>query len=198
MTAGGFTAGQDLHDFAAAYRKAHPDDVLDIADRVTDSQDVTSVVWKLAAAGRHEMLCFEDIAGIPFEVITNVFACRRRISRILGADQTDLHTVFQARAKNLIEPLDVGDGPVLDRVTESNRIDLTKFPLLTHFKTDRAPYVTSGVIVAEDQDGVGNLSYHRAMVHSRNDSPPASTPTGISGAWFGPPLSGGSPCRWRW
>ena len=55
---------------------------------------------------------------------------------------------------------------MLDRVTESDSIDLWSFPLLTHFATDRAPYVTSGIIVAEDEDGSGNLSYHRAMVHS--------------------------------
>ena len=166
MTAVGFTGSQDLHDFVDEYEKAHPDDVLNITDRVPDSQDVASVVWSLAAADRHEMLLFSDIAGIPFEVITNLFACRRRIARILGADQADLHTVFQARARNLIEPVDVGMGPVLDRVSGIDGIDLTSFPLLTHFETDRAPYITSGIVVAEDENGVGNLSYHRAMVHS--------------------------------
>src|SRR5699024_2429790 len=43
-------------------------------------------------------------------------------------------------------------------------------PMLTHFASDRAPYVTSGIIIGEDPDsGVGNMSYHRSMVHSRNE-----------------------------
>ena len=169
MTAARFAGSQDLHDFVTAYAEAHPDDVLDIAEHVPDSQDAAALVWKLAAAGRHEMLRFRDIAGFPFDVVTNVFACRRRIVRILGADpgRDDLHAVFQARARNLIEPVEVGEGPVLDRVSEGDGIDLTDLPLLTHFETDRAPYITSGIMVVEGEDGAaGNLSYHRAMVHS--------------------------------
>ena len=166
MTAAGLAASQDLHDFVSAYEGSYPDDVLNFPGPVPDSQDVTSVVWRLADGNRHEMLRFGDIAGIPFEVVTNVFACRRRISRMLGTDPESLHSVFQARARNLVEPVDVGWGPVLDEVTEVGRIDLRDFPMLTHFETDRAPYITSGIIVAEDRDGIGNLSYHRAMVHS--------------------------------
>ena len=166
MTAAGLAASQDLHDFVSAYEASYPDDVLNFPGPVPDSQDVTNVVWRLAAGNRHEMLRFGDIAGIPFEVVTNVFACRRRISRMLGTDPESLHDVFQARARNLIEPVDVGHGPVLDEVTEVGGVDLRDFPMLSHFETDRAPYITSGIIVAEDRDGIGNLSYHRAMVHS--------------------------------
>ena len=160
---------QDLHDFLAVYERHFPEDVLDFTRPVPDSQDVTGVVWRLAAAGRHEVLRFGDIDGIPYEVVTNLFGCRRRISRMLGADPPALHDAYQAKAGNLLEPVDVGDGPVLDRVTEGDGVDLRTFPLLTHFATDRAPYITSGIIVAEEADGVGNLSYHRAMVHSRNE-----------------------------
>ena len=166
MTAAGFTESQDLHDFVDAYAQAHPEDVWDIARPVPDSQDAAALVWELAAAGRHEMLRFRDIAGAPFEVLTNVFACRRRVARILGAAPDDLHAVFQARASRLIEPVET-EGPALDHAVEGDAVDLTSFPLLTHFATDRAPYITSGIMVVEGKDGAaGNLSYHRSMVHS--------------------------------
>ena len=166
MTAPDFTASQDLHDFVSAYERSLPEDFLDITEPVPDSQDVTSVVWQLAAAGHNQMLRFRRIDGIPYEVVTNLFACRRRIARMLGTDLRSLHDAYQASAKHLMEPVDVGDGPVLERVTEGDAIDLRTFPLLTHFATDRAPYITSGIIVAEGAEGIGNLSYHRAMVHS--------------------------------
>ena len=166
MNATGFSAGQDLHDFLGAYGRAHPEDVLEVDEPVVDSQDVAALVWRMAGSGRQEMLRFQNVKGIPYQVVTNVFACRDRISRILGAERRHLHEVFQARAADLKEPVDVGEGPVLDRVVEADRIDLRDFPLLTHFETDRAPYVTSGIVVAEDGNGSGNLSYHRAMVHS--------------------------------
>ncbi len=161
-----FTGSQDLHDFLVAYGRTHPQDLLDVAEPVIDSQDVAAIVWRMAAAGRREMLRLRDVTGVPYDVVTNVFACRRRVATILGSEQRHLHREFQARAGNLIEPVDVGEGPVLDRVVEADGIDLRDFPMLTHFETDRAPYITSGIIVAEDGDGVGNLSYHRAMVHS--------------------------------
>lgn len=161
-----FTGSQDLHDFLVAYGRTHPQDLLDVAEPVIDSQDVAAIVWRMAAAGRREMLRLRDVTGVPYDVVTNVFACRRRVATILGSEQRHLHREFQARAGNLIEPVDVGEGPVLERVVEADGIDLRDFPMLTHFETDRAPYITSGIVVAEDGDGVGNLSYHRAMVHS--------------------------------
>jgi len=40
--------------------------------------------------------------------------------------------------------------------------------MLQHFAEDAAPYVTSGVVVAEDPEtGGGNLSYHRCMARGR-------------------------------
>ena len=166
MSVPDLASSQDLHDFVSVYQRSYPEDVLDFTEPVPDSQDVTSVVWRLAAAGRHQMLRFGSIDGIPYEVLTNLFACRRRISRMLGAEPENLHDAYQAKTKNLIVPVEVRRGPVLDRVTDGDAIDLRTFPLLTHFATDRAPYITSGIIVAEGTDGIGNLSYHRAMVHS--------------------------------
>ena len=169
MSSEAFTRSQDLHDFVDAYEKAHPDDVMTITDRVSAEEDVTGVVWRLAAENRHELLRFKDVAGIPSEVVTNVFASRRRIARILGADERLLQEAYQERATNLLEPEEVSDGPVAAIVHQGDAVDLHGFPLLTHFANDRAPYVTSGIIVAEDENGVGNLSYHRAMVHSANE-----------------------------
>ncbi|MGH6738423.1 MAG: UbiD family decarboxylase, partial [Bradyrhizobium sp.] len=55
---------------------------------------------------------------------------------------------------------------ILDNVEEKS-VDLTTLPLIKHFETDRAPYITNGIIVAEHPDTrAGNLSYHRAMLHS--------------------------------
>ena len=48
-------------------------------------------------------------------------------------------------------------------------VDLHALPMLKHFDTDRAKYITSGIIIGEHPEtGAGNLSYHRAMIHSRN------------------------------
>ncbi len=166
MTRPRFGRSQDLHDFLASYTSAYPEDVLQIDEQVPDSQDVAALVWRMSADGRRDMLRFKNLAGFSCEVVTNVFACRRRVARILDADGADLHTSYQARARTLVPPAEVDRGPVMERSVQGGAIDLRSFPLLTHFATDRAPYVTSGIMVAEGENGIGNLSYQRAMVHS--------------------------------
>ena len=49
-----FTRDQDLHAFLSTYESAYPDDVLTIDEAVSAVQDVTSIVWQLAAADRHD------------------------------------------------------------------------------------------------------------------------------------------------
>jgi 4-hydroxy-3-polyprenylbenzoate decarboxylase len=169
MTRATPSGGQDFHAFLERYRAAQPDDVLVIADEVSADQDVTAVLWQLAAAGRQPLLVFERVSGIGARVVTNVFGSRARIARLLGADPARLHEAYQARSHAACDFRVAESGPILDTV-ETRAIDLARLPLLTHFETDRAPYVTSGIIVAEHPDtGAGNLSYHRAMVHSKTE-----------------------------
>ena len=43
---------QDFHAFLERYRAEHPDDVLVVEEEVSADQDVTAVIWALAAQGR--------------------------------------------------------------------------------------------------------------------------------------------------
>jgi UbiD family decarboxylase len=124
------------------------------------------VLWTLAAQGRDPLLVFERVGGT--KVVTNLFASRKRIARLLGSDVAQLHQAYQEKARNTVDPEVVASGPVLDSV--ESKVDLTKLPLLRHFETDKAPYITNGVMVAEGSTPwTGNLSYHRAMLHSKTE-----------------------------
>lgn len=160
---------QDFHPFLARYRAEHPEDVLVFEEEVSADQEVTGVIWTLAARGKHPLLVFERVAGLGVPVVTNLFGSRERIARLLGAEPGRLHAAYQALAARAIDPREVGTGKVLESVDQKS-IDLGTLPLLRHFETDRAPYITSGVIAAEHPDGGGgNLSYHRAMVRSKTE-----------------------------
>ena len=160
---------QDIRHFLADYRARHPDDVLTFEDEVSADQDITAMIWQLAAEGRAPMLVFERVAGLRAPVVTNMFGSRERIARMLGAAPASLHEAYQACSRKAVAPRVVASGPVLGEVEEKS-IDLTTLPMLRHFETDRASYVTNGIIVAENPDGGGgNLSYHRAMVHSKTE-----------------------------
>ena len=62
----------DFHSFLEEYRARHAGDVLVLTDEVSADQEVTAVVWTLAAQGREPMLVFERVGGT--KVVTNIFA----------------------------------------------------------------------------------------------------------------------------
>jgi UbiD family decarboxylase len=159
---------QDLHDWWDAYRRVHPDDVV-TAEGLTADQDVTAVCLALERDGRRPAVWCPRVQGLDVPVLTNVFASRERIARVLGAaDGAGIHAAVRRAVAGRVPPRIAGDGPVLADVTTDGDVDLARIPMLRHFAEDAAPYLTSAVVVAEDPDtGVGNLSYHRCMVRGR-------------------------------
>ncbi len=155
-------AKQDFHTFLQNYLRRHPEDVVRIEEKLSADQEVTALASALAAQGRYPLLLLENVAGT--RVATNLFSSRERIARLLGCTPADIHKTYQAKSRRAANPKLVRRGPVMDIVEK--RVDLSKLPLLRHFETDRAPYITNAIIVCEQP---GNLSYHRAMLHSKTE-----------------------------
>lgn len=162
--------GQDLHRFIAAYREHFPQDLLTVREPVGRDQDVTAMVWALAAQGRHPALMFEQVQGLDTRLLTNLFASRERVGRMLGGvPAAGIHAEYQARSRRLLAPREVSEGAVT-QVVKSDGFDLASVPTIKHFATDRGPYITNAVIVAEDREGgFGNVSYHRSMLNGPQD-----------------------------
>lgn len=159
---------QDFQIFLARYRAEFADDVLVIDQPVSADQEVTALVDALSRQGRAPLVLFDDVQGLHgTKVATNVFASRERVARLFGVPATQLHEAYQARSRQLVAPQEVASGPVCDTVQQGDAVDLRTLPLLKHFESDRAPYITNALIVAEHPDGgAGNMSYHRSMLHS--------------------------------
>ena len=163
------THPQDIRTFLARYHAEHGDDVLTVTDEVSADQDATALIWQLAAQGRHPMLVLERVEGLGVPVVTNIFGSRERIARMLGTTTAKLHAAFQACAHKKMPPREVKSGPITE-IVEDKSIDLSTLPMLRHFETDRGLYITNGVVIAENPDGRGgNMSYHRAMLHSKTE-----------------------------
>jgi 4-hydroxy-3-polyprenylbenzoate decarboxylase len=165
-SAGFDDTSQDFHTFLAAYRAAYPDDVLTVREPVAADQDPTALVWALAAQNRHPAIVFENVAGLATPLVTNLFASRERVGRMLGGvSPAGIHAEYQARSRRMQPPRVLPSGAVTDIVQE--QVDLSTIPAIRHFATDRGPYITNAILIAEDPDtGIGNASYHRSMLHS--------------------------------
>ena len=164
---------QDFHRFLADYRERHPEDVLTVREEISSDQDATAVVWNLAAQNKHPLLVFENVAGLGAQLVTNMFASRERVGRMLGTDAAGIHAEYQARSRRMMPPRAVNEAPIFD-IVQSKDIDLNTLPTIKHFATDRGPYITNSILIAEDREfgngrGIGNMSYHRSMLHSRNE-----------------------------
>lgn len=158
---------QDPHAFVEDYRRDHPEDVLVLGEPVPADQGVTGLIYELTALGRRPMVLCRKVDGLDVPVVSNVFASRERIARILGTTVAGLHETYQRRAAHLMPPRVVDAGPITEVVHSGEDVDLGALPMLRHFASDRAPYITSGILVCQDPiTGAGNLSYHRSMVHS--------------------------------
>jgi len=159
---------QDAQSFIARYRAERPDDVRVVGDAVSADQEITAVAAALEREGRSPLLVFEQVEGLSVPVATNLFGSRERIAHWFGvATAAQLHEAYQARARRACAPRELPAGPVTE-VVHDRDIDLRRLlPMLRHFESDRAPYVTNAVIIAEHPDtGAGNMSYHRSMLHA--------------------------------
>jgi len=165
-SAGFDDTSQDFHTFLAAYRAAYPDDVLTVREPVAADQDPTALVWALAAQNRHPAIVCENVAGLATPLVTNLFASRERVGRMLGGvSPAGIHAEYQARSRRMQPPRVLPSGAVTDIVQE--QVDLSTIPAIRHFATDRGPYITNAILIAEDPEtGIGNASYHRSMLHS--------------------------------
>jgi 4-hydroxy-3-polyprenylbenzoate decarboxylase len=160
---------QDLHQFLSSYVVGRPHDVLDVETTLNADQDISAVVWELARRGESPLVVCRDVEGIDCPVVTNMFASRERIAFALGTTDDRLHAAFHARAGSPRPLNTVDSGPATAEVVSGDDVDLSELPMIGHFAGDRGPYFTSAIIIGEDPEGGGgNASYHRAMLHSRN------------------------------
>ena len=93
------------------------------------------------------MVVCRSVDGVDWPVVTNVFASRARVARLLESTEDRLHLRFHELASHRMPMSVLDDGPVLGVVETGSDIDVRRLPMLRHFAQDAAPYWTSAVIV---------------------------------------------------
>ena len=110
---------------------------------------------------------FEKVRGSQFRAMGNIFSTRELIARALGVRKEEL---VQNMMKAIAEPVApaeyVGSPPCQEVVM--NEVDLGKIPILMHCEKDGGPYISSGIIFANDKQYGRNCSFHRGMVIGKN------------------------------
>jgi UbiD family decarboxylase len=158
-------ADQDLRSFVAAYERAHPGEVIRIAEPVSIEEDVMALVLEYERRRRYPILFFEKAAGHDIPIVCNVVASRRALAFSLGVDERGLAAEYARRIKDYVKPVVVPDPPFRHRTVTGAAVDLTSLPIPRYFPGDAGRYLTAGMLVARDLDtGVETEGYHRFQV----------------------------------
>src|SRR5438445_687940 len=146
-------ADQDLRSFVAAYERAHPGEVIRVAEPVSIEEDVMALVLEYERRRRSPILMFERIAGYDMPIVCNVVASRRALAFALGVDERGLAAEYARRIKDHVKPVVVPDPPFRHRTVTGPAMDLAKLPIPRYFPDDAGRYLTAGMRVAREPEG---------------------------------------------
>ena len=101
---------------------------------------------------------FESVAGYPdFTVAGNLVPTRKRVCEAIGTTPGEYISYVTKAIDSPIEPV-VVEGGVRVETT------LDKVPILKFFEKDAGRYITSGIVIANDQEFGRNVSIHRMLL----------------------------------
>ncbi|MEM2225395.1 MAG: UbiD family decarboxylase [Candidatus Caldarchaeum sp.] len=159
---------KDLHDFLTELKERYPDEFVEIDEPVSPEYEVTAY-WQEYTRRGNPVLFFNKINGYDMPVVANIFGLRRRVARLIGADEQQFYERWCEKLRKVIEPEIVRQGPVKNVLKTGDDVDLTKLPVQKFFKEDAGRYITSGIVVANDPEtSVVNLSFARMQLKGKD------------------------------
>ena len=156
---------QDLRSFIAAYERAHPGEVLRVAEPVSAEYDVMALVLEYERRRRYPILFFDKVGASDIPLVCNVVASRAALAFAMGVDERGLAAEYARRIKEPIKPVVILEPAFRHRVVTGPDVDLGALPIPVYFPGDAGRYLTAGMLVARDPDtGVETEGYHRFQV----------------------------------
>jgi 2,5-furandicarboxylate decarboxylase 1 len=160
---------QDWRSFIRQIEATDSSQVVRIEEEVHPAFEITAFMTELEKQGSAPVVIFDRVKGYSIPVVTNLSGSRKRLAMAFGVQEKDLWTEYSRRMKSPIPEKVVKDSPAREKVFTKEQVDILRFPILTHFQEDPAPYLTAGLILSADPDtGVTSLGYHRLMVKGKN------------------------------
>jgi len=161
--------GQGLRDFIEKMKADRPDEVIQVRKGVEPKYETTAIMLEAERNGHYPLFIFENIKGFNIPVVTGVLSHRKRFADALGVPIEDATKTYIQRLARRIPPKDIGKAPFHANVQVGSQVDLARFPILTYFPVDPAPYITAAMVVTRDPvTGTDTLGYHRCMLKGKN------------------------------
>lgn len=128
---------------------------------INDEVDPKYEACKILREYPRDTVILNNVKGFDMPIISGICNTREKIADSINCEVSEI-------TEKIIE---CSDNPSeVDKFVDfsnynSQKADLSKIPILTHYRRDGGAYITAGVVFAKDpKTGVQNASIHRMMV----------------------------------
>lgn len=150
----------EFREFLAELRKEGK--LLEISKEVSLNLEAA----KLLNQNQDKAVIFSNLKESNFKLVGNVFSSRERVAKALETTPDNLLKKINDAIDNPSEPEIEAKGKCQEITAKD--VNLYTLPLPKFTSKDGGRYLTSGVFIVYDEDYGYNLSFHRAMIISRN------------------------------
>lgn len=156
---------KDLRYYLQRLEKELPQELLRVSKREVDpAWEISALVRHLEGENRFPAVIIEKVKGSATPVLTNLFASRKRLALALETEERLLSHQYRQREASCVKPLIVKTGPVKEKISLGEQVNLRSLPIVTHCEKDAGPYITAGVTMMKDPDtGISNAGIYRIM-----------------------------------
>jgi 2,5-furandicarboxylate decarboxylase 1 len=125
-------------------------------------------VSALCAQAPSALMC-EKVEGYDIPIVGGIFWTRSRTASALGWPEAELGRRFAAAVARPVAPVVVNDAPCQQVVVQGDEVDLTALPIPFMHRKDGGPYISAGVVFA-NEEGVGiNAGCYRLMFRTQRE-----------------------------
>ncbi len=137
-------------------------DLLEIDQEVSTILEASKILRKYPK----KTILLQNMKESDIPVISGICNTREKIALSLNCKVEEIISKITEAMDN---PLPIKKVHKISKPYTTSKADLSKLPILTHYKRDGGPYITSGVIIAKNpESGIPNASIHRMLVLDKN------------------------------
>ena len=167
---------KDLRSFLKQIESAEPEEFINVRERVSPRFEVTAVLQMLENKDRYPLVMFHDVLNLSGagnnKLVSNLTARRQNLALAfdLPVDKWRGEVTEEVAIREVrpISPIVIGrsEAPVKEVIETGDKVDLSKFPVVTHHGMDGGPYITGAAVTKHPAwglaPGVHNVSFQRA------------------------------------
>ena len=151
------------------------DDLVVIKEPVRKEVEITKYLLKY----RDRPVLFEDVEG--WEVAGNIWSTRERIGSYLNIGVGEILHFMTDAMENPSPYRTVEGAPFLKNATTD--FSLRELPVPKYYPRDGGQYFTSAMVIAKDENGFVNASFHRIMVRDEKTAAIRLVPRHLYAMW---------------